>query len=228
MLTSALKGLSQRCKTFTKMSYIFVTSQEWYRIRLGTKIKKRKKLNQIYILCLTGITYLWFSLLFESDSKILAKKNINWKVSFIDQLLEINQFVPDSFPSICYSIYSRGLQSSLWRAEIDTLDKAYLFEFAFSSIQLNFKLLDEELSLVKELLWSQRTRFNLSDIYLHFRRLSDWLSILDLWADWQELRYIDFKYFETDVQDEQEVIKTEIRAFKSKFGFIQKVKIYKR
>ena len=159
--------------------------------------------------------------------KIFKEKQIELKINKLDRLLKINESFPDDFTRINFEYYNH--------------DKLIIEEYSISEIMddldwsnLKFKEIFQSSTLSPDgfqfwwmMLLSRRTRFNITSIYLKLSLLSECLTVLSLCLNCPELKSVNLRYEEEDIEYVDEVIENAQRQFGQKFGFIQKLYIWK-
>ena len=158
--------------------------------------------------------------------KIFKEKQIELKINKLDRLLKINESFPDDFTHINLIYYNH--------------DKLIIEEYSISKIMddldwsnLKFKKVYQlsTLSLDEFKFWwmmlrSRRTRFNITSIDLKLSLLSECLNVLSLCLNCPELKSVNLRYEEEDIEYKDEVIENAQRQFRQEFGFIQELKIW--
>ena len=77
------------------------------------------------------------------------------------------------------------------------------------------------------MLSSYKTKFNLTSTKLHFRNLSEWVSVLSQCWGFPELEDVDFYYSKADVQDEDHAVLNANKEFKENTEFFSTLYITK-
>ena len=150
---------------------------------------------------------------------LLKAKYLNWKLRFLDDILDIKRLLPEHYSCISYSLWSIDENSLTKDIDIKTIK---CNEFAFSSIQVYSQLTTEEYKCVWELLCSHKTKFRISTVELAFNLLSEWLYVLKLCWDCPSINCINLSYTQSDLEcDEQEVINKAIWNFREKIWIIE-------
>ena len=148
------------------------------------------------------------------------------EMAYLDDLLEIEELFPDCFDNFNY-LFNNFNKSIQRNEEVNIMSNMNLMKHRISKIEIYHPLSSKEIEIVLMLLCSRRTRFSLSNINLRFNKLSECFTALILCTDCPELEIIDFKYFQSDIESEEEAIECAIWDFKQKFGFIKSLKIIK-
>ena len=155
------------------------------------------------------------------------EKHIELNIKSLGRLHEINKLLPDYFSRINFKyIYD-------WSEEIaeysisEIMDNPDWINLKFIEISYPYMLSLDEFQFWWIILRSSKTRFYITTIELKFILLSECLTVLSLCSDCPELKFVELRYSETDIKNEDEVIKQAKREFRQKFGFIQKLYIWK-
>ena len=159
--------------------------------------------------------------------EVIKCKNVSWGISYFTDLFEIKEMLSDWYSLFNYSFKNYGKTNIIKRKKEGIINDLNILELKFSSISVHHVLSSEEFKLIWELLISFRVRFSLSYIILKLNLLSECLYVLSLWADCHEIQSLNLEYSESDIVFEQKVIDWAITDFRSKFGFIKKMKIVK-
>ena len=159
--------------------------------------------------------------------KIFKEKQIELKINKLDRLLKINELFPDDFTRINFEYYNQDkiIIDEYSISEImDDLDWSNL---KFKEIYQSNKLSPDEFQFWWMMLLSRRTRFNITSIYLKLSLFSECLTVLSLCLNCPELKSVNLRYEEEDLEYKDEVIENAQRQFRQKFGFNQKLYIWK-
>ena len=140
----------------------------------------------------------------------------------------MKQLLPNYFSKINYSCLNYSNSKSISRyVGVEQPEDIDIIDTKLSSIFIDHKLSPEEFNLVKELLLSRRTRFNISSVRLKFNLLSECLDMLAICAECPEMEFIEISYSKSDLEKEQEEVKKAVRKIKRQFGLIKNMKIIK-
>ena len=161
---------------------------------------------------------------FWLKNNILKSRNIDCCICSVNQLFEPH------YTKIIYSILNDDeelIPSYLLKRRINRFS---LDNYAFCSINISHVLSLDEFKLVSSIVSSRRTRFMLESISLNLSKLTQCISILNLLANWTELKNISLEYEKSDLEAEYEqgAIDYAFREFKKTFGFIQNFNLTKR
>ena len=157
----------------------------------------------------------------EVSNQLIKARCVNWNIQDVDDIREINEMYPhlvSQFNYLCYCFTSESIAKNI---EIDLIDELSLIEPKIKEILISHTLSPNELKLVSILLCSRRVRLSLWEILIKFKFLSECLSTLSLCADCTELESIKFEYSEVDLDNENELVKSSVKDFRKKFGFIR-------
>ena len=158
-------------------------------------------------------------------NEIVKSKYVEWRILFLNFLLDIKELVPLYFPKIRYCI--SNFRKSLFERNTQTklTNEWNMSELAFSSINIDFRLSSSEFNFICELLGNDKTRFCLSSIEIHLNSLSECIILLDLFLGCPELSYICLIYYDKD--EKWETNEEVIRNFRKSYGFIWEIDIIK-
>ena len=164
---------------------------------------------------------------YKDINKIFKDKHIELTIKTLGRLLEINKLLPDEFSLINFRYYDYRSTEIEPYSISEIMNSPDWINLKFIEIFKSYMLSPDEFQFWWRILRSRRTRFNLTTIFLKFKLLSECLTVLSLCSDCSELKSVELGYLEADVQDEHETVKHGKRKFTSKFGFIQKLVIWK-
>ena len=183
--------------------------------------------NQISL----AIFYLYYTLtnslkenLIVTNEILRMAKQVDWRVKYFDELIEIKNMSPDHFYRIKFSFFNFNAKALMINPEIK-LSNQTLTDVTFSTFRSCNVIFEDELNLVWDLLNSQRTRFNLLCVELELNLLSDCLTVLSLCEKCPELNSVSLKFTKWDEDDKKEAIDSAIKKFRRNFGFIQLIEI---
>ena len=138
--------------------------------------------------------------------QVFKEKQIELKIWNLDRLLKINKLLPDDFYCInfkyinnCSSNIAEYLLSRIMN-DLDWINLKFI-EIYQSSILSHI-----EFQFWCNVLSSRITKFFLASIDLKFSLLSECLTVLSLCSSCLELKSVELGYFESDVENEDEVI----------------------
>ena len=164
---------------------------------------------------------------YDVSKRILSARYLNWTIKFLDDLLEIKESFPDLVSHINYSLSNWSRSTFLRSITTDIINGIILIDPKFKVISFNGILSPQEFKLIWSLLDSNKIKFNIWSIQLGFNLLSEWLTVLSLLSNCTELESIYFFFSTSDVDNEQESIKTAANQFRSKYRFMKSLKIAK-
>ena len=164
---------------------------------------------------------------YKDINTIFKENHIELTIKSLGRLLEIKQLLPDNFSRIHFKYNDPRDLTDIRKYSMSKInnDQDWI-ELKFIDIYQISKLSSDELQFWRNVLRSRRARFNLTEINLRFRLLSECLTVLSLCSDCSELESIKLKYSEANVENKDEVIEQAKREFRQKFGFIQKLNIH--
>ena len=157
--------------------------------------------------------------------KVFKEKQIELKINKLDRLLKINELFPDDFTRINFEYYNQDkliIEEYSISEIMDDLDWSNL---KFKEICQSNKLSPDEFKFWWMMLRSRRTRFNIISIDLKLSLLSECLNVLSLCLNCPELKSVNLRYEEEDIEYVDEVIENAQRQFRLKFGFIPELYI---
>ena len=164
---------------------------------------------------------------YKDINTIFKENHIELTIKSLGRLLEIKKLLPDNFSRIHFKYNNPCDLTDIRKYSMSKIknDRDWI-NLKFIDIYQISKLSPDEFQFWWNVLRSRRTRFNLTEINLRFRLLSECLTVLSLCSDCSELESIKLKYSEADVENEDEMVKQAKGEFRQKFGFIQKLNIH--
>ena len=162
----------------------------------------------------------------EDINKIFKEKHIKLKIRNLDRLLEIKKLLPDDFYRINFKYFNYRFTKIAEYSASEIIDNPNLSNLKFIEIFSGI-LSPNEFQFWWKMLRSKSTRLNVTHINLYFSLLSECLAVLSLCSGCPELISVELKYWEADVENEDEIIENAEREFRQKFGFIQELDIWK-
>ena len=163
---------------------------------------------------------------YKNIHKIFKEKQIVLKINSLGRLLEISKLLPDDFTGINFEYYNQDkiIINEYSISEImDDLDWSNL---KFNEIFQSNKLSPDEFQFWSMMLRSRKTRFNITSINLKLSLFSECLTVLSLCLNCPELKSVNLRYEDKDIEHVDEVIENAQRQFRQEFGFIQELKIW--
>ena len=183
-------------------------------------------LKNLYRTNIQARSYKFFSYINSNKpvaKEIMKARHISCDIAFFNYLTKIKQLFPEYVYRANYTIFNsfESLLENSWSYEF--IDDQDFNKLSFSSIKIYLTLSDRDFEFICKLLSSNKTRFRLSYIWLNFKKLSEWLTVLDLCEECPQLEYIYLKYSDQDLESS---LKDEaISKFRMKFWFIRELKI---
>ena len=159
--------------------------------------------------------------------KIFKEKQIELKINKLDRLLKINELFPDDFTRINFEYYDHGKLKIEEYSISEIMDNLDWSNLKFNEIYQSSTLSPDGFQFWWMILRSRRTRFNITSIYLKLSLLSECLTVLSLCLNCPELKSVNLRYEEEDIEYKDEVIENAQRQLGQKFGFNQKLYIWK-
>ena len=165
---------------------------------------------------------------YKDINTIFKENHIELTIKSLGRLLEIKKLLPDNFSRIHFKYNSSYDLTDIGKYSMSEIKNGLDWtNLKFKEIYQFSKLSPDEFQFWWKVLRSRRTRFNLTEINLKFRLLSECLTVLSLCSDCPELESIKLEYSKADAENEDETVKQAKREFRQKFGFIQKLYIHK-
>ena len=165
---------------------------------------------------------------YKDINTIFKENHIELTIKSLGRLLEIKKLLPDNFSRIHFKYNSSYDLTDIRKYSMLKIknDRDWI-NLKFINIYKLSELSPDEFQFWWKVLRSRRTRFNLTEINLRFRLLSECLTVLSLCSNCSELESVKLGYSEADAENEDETVKQAKREFRQKFGFIQKLYIHK-
>ena len=161
---------------------------------------------------------------YKDINTIFKENHIEITIKSLGRLLEIKKLLPDNFSRIHFKYSSSYDLTDIGKYSMSEIKNGLdWINLKFKEIYQFSKLSPDEFQFWWKVLRSRRTRFNLTEINLKFRLLSECLTVLSLCSDCPELESIKLEYSKADAENEDETVKQAKREFRQKFGFIQKL-----
>ena len=160
-------------------------------------------------------------------NQIIKEKHIELTIENLGRWLEINRLWPDDIYKINFKYWyysSAKIAEYLIPKIMANLDWNNL---KFIQICQSSTLSPDEFRFWWKMLHFGKTRFYLASINLKFDLLSECLTVLSLCSGCPELKYVVLRYSEADAENEDKEVKHAKKEFRQKFGFIQKLDIFK-
>ena len=159
--------------------------------------------------------------------KIFKEKQIKLTIKSLDRFFEINELLPGDFSHINFE-YHDDQSTEMWKRSLPRIiDDSDWTNLKFINIYKKSTLSPDEFQFWWMMLRSRGTRFNITSIDLKFSLLSECLIVLSLCSGCPELKSVELKYIEADIQSEDEIIEYAKREFIQKFGPFKTLEICK-
>ena len=221
-----------QCSKFKEVSTKHGISKKFDNLNIRQKVKTNGII--IPLKCLHKVSFLflkYMARLFDSNQefidKIFKAKYIDWTISYLNEVLEIKNLLPDHFPCINFAYINMNSKRFTEKHLFEIMYRQDYIEWRFSEIRNKSILTSNEFILMWEILNSSRIKFTLTSISLSFETLSECMKVLSLCADCFELDSVDLQYKEAEAETEQETIRIEKAKFMKKFGPIRNLRIMK-
>ena len=159
--------------------------------------------------------------------KIFKEKQIELRIKSLGRILEINELFPDDFSLINFEYYDRDTLKIEEYSILEIMEDLDWCNLKFKKICQSSTLSPDGFQFWWMMLRSRRTRFNITSIYIKLSLLSECLTVLSLCLNCPELKSVNLRYEEEDIEYVDKVIEPAQRQFRQKFGFIQVLKIWK-
>ena len=159
--------------------------------------------------------------------KIFKEKHIELTINNFGRLIEIKKLLPDDFSHINFKYIDVDSTEIAWYSISEIINNSDWINLTFIQIYQSSMLSNDAFQFWWNVLRSKRTRFNITQINLKLNLFSECLTVLSLCLGCPELKHVELKYSEADTENEDEVVEQTKREFRQKFGFIQKLDIWK-
>ena len=157
----------------------------------------------------------------DVSSEVFKTRRVDLQITTLDELLEIKQLAPENVSHFYYSLESYKKDVYI-NVDKETINDLISIKPKFTEILINKQ---ESSELILKLLHSRKSRSNLTSVTLKFNLLSEWIEVLSLFVDCQELQFISLSYLKSDVENEKQAIESAVTDFRKKFEFIDVLEI---
>ena len=160
-------------------------------------------------------------------NQIIKEKHIELVIKNLGRWLEINRLLPDDIYKVIFNYRNYPSEKFAECSIPEIMTNLDWTNLKFIQISKSSTLSPDEFRFWWMMLHFGKTRFYLTSINLKFDLLSECLTVLSLCSDCPELKYVELRYSEADAENEDKAVKHAKKEFRQKFGFIQKLDIFK-
>ena len=154
--------------------------------------------NRIFIKLYDG--QLDYLIQYKDIYKAFKEKQIELTINSLGRLLEINELIPDDFTRINFKYSDRHSAKIEEYSISEIMDDLDWSNLKFNEIFQSSTVLSDEFQFWWMILRSRKTRFNITSINLKLSLLSECLNALSLCLNCPELKSLNLRYEEDDIE----------------------------